>query len=37
MNLEGTVLLTVEVEEKTGKKMTVLACIFIKNRESLAC
>lgn len=38
MNLEGTALLTVEVEEKkNGKKMTVLACVFIKNRDSLAC
>lgn len=39
MNLKGTVLLTVEVEEMTGKKkkMTVLECVFIKNSDSLAC
>lgn len=28
MNLQGAVLLT---EEMTGKKMTVLECVFIKN------
>lgn len=39
MNLKGTVLLTVEVEEMTRKKkkMTVLECVFIKNSDSLAC
>lgn len=37
MNLKGTVLLTVEVEEMTGKKMTVIECVFIKNSDSLAC